>query len=200
MGKPGRPPKYNLPAEQNSTPLPSASSVEKSSKADIRPYIDHAITLDELPRLSDAEKHDPRAVEERCKLYLDICEKMSMKPSVIGLAVAFRVSRVTIFNARNDGWGKESADVLKHYCNIIDLNLTNLAMDGKVYFAYAEFLQKNSGGYSDKTEVVIDKGDSLLTKDELAKRAEQLPEADEPISATFTDKDEPRAEQTAEHT
>lgn len=196
MGKPGRSPKYNLPAEQSAIPLPSAASVEKNSKTDIRPYINHAIRLDQLPRLTLEERKNPAKVEERCQLYMAICEEQSIKPSIIGLAVAFRVNRQTILNARNNGWGTESAEILKHYANIIDLNLTNLAMDGKVYFAYAEFLQKNSGGYSDKTEVVIDKGDSLLTKDELAKRAEQLPESDEPISTTFAEKDEPRAENT----
>lgn len=183
--------KFSLsPLADDKTAAKNAAS-SALAQYETQKLVDHALNLNDLGELSKADKLDHRVVENRCKTYLQICADDGVTPSVVGLAVALHVPRRDLVNPKRDTWSAEVAAVISHYVNMIDLTLTTLTLEGKINYSYATFLQKNNSGYSDKTEIALDKPDTILTRDDLVKRADAISSA--PLETSFTVKPSPRA-------
>lgn len=190
-----------MPRKKNELALKDADGqdipVPKLNQGALGRYNTHSASLANLKPLSVEERRDPVAVDSRCRDYFALCADEDIKPSYAGLAVAIGVCRRTLDRVRSQNqWGVQISEIIQRYADIIDVQLTNLAMDGKVHYMYAEFIQKNTSGYTDKTELTVEKGDSLLTKDDLLAKAAALDDIpdqqnaqNEPIKADFRDAD-----------
>ena len=187
----------NLAPPTNQTFSPAEKSRSKQAveakaeadRAEREAVIKHSLALASLPPLSASQKKDPRTVEGRCKLYFNYAAQFNVQPTVEGLALALSTSRTHLLKVnRENAWGSEVSAILEKYLAAINTSLTTLTLSGKIYANYVSFLQKNNAGYVDKAEVTIEAGDSLLTRDDLIKRADALDAEQNTIEADFAEK------------
>lgn len=116
----------------------------------------HNLELFKLPYIDPYYK--PEEGINRITEYLEICIKNNMKPTVEGLATAFGVSRKTIWKWANDidsdSLPVNFRDILKRIYQVLNSNLTDLSINGKINPVISIFLMKNNFGYKDQTEVL----------------------------------------------
>ena len=133
------------------------SSINRSvqtAPGDNTKYIDHSLRLAELPKVSMS---DPAAVADRVTEYFRICSDDDMKPSFVGLAVAFGMDRITLYRYREGIIGKHEdvRIIIKRASALLDLQMSDYMQNGKINPVSGIFLMKNNFGYQDKTEVVV---------------------------------------------
>lgn len=111
----------------------------------------------ELFLLPDVDIKNEEQVNNRIIDYFKICAKNDMKPSVAGLALAFNVSRSTLWNwvtQKNKAF--PYVDTLKKAYNLLAAEMEDMMQNGKINPVAGIFLMKNNHGYADKTEVVVE--------------------------------------------
>ena len=123
---------------------------------DNRRYIEHSLRMWDWPSV---DMKQPPQVKERIGMYLSICAEDDMKPSVAGLALAFGVSRKTIWAWANGVDSKtlpeDSRNLIKRAYQFLNAQMEDYAQNGKINPVAAIFLMKNHFGYADKQEVVL---------------------------------------------
>ena len=81
-----------------------------------------------------------------------------MKPTVEGLALAFGVSRKTIWQwcnrVESDFLNEVSRNLLQKVYSMLNSNLIDLALNNKANPVFSIFLMKNNFNYKDQTEVL----------------------------------------------
>lgn len=112
--------------------------------------------LYQLPKVDMTKVED---VEKRVLDYFKLCETCDMKPGVAGMALAFGVTRKTLYAWCN---GQESKfmpqavrDSLKKAYLILDSQMEYYMQNGKINPVSGIFLMKNNLDYQDKQEVVL---------------------------------------------
>ena len=141
-------------------------------------YISHDLILYRLPAI---DINDSKAVKERIEFYFELCSKDDIKPSIASLALAFNVSRFTLYdwlNGRNESIkNTESILTLKTAYNFINSLYEHYMNNGKINPVAGIFLMKNNMGYKDTTDHVIianqDNNDSVT---DISNRANLLEE------------------------
>ena len=123
---------------------------------DNRRYIEHSLRMWDWPSV---DMKQPPQVKERIGMYLSICAEDDMKPSVAGLALAFGVSRKTIWAWANGVDSKtlpaESRNLIKKAYQLLNAQMESYMQNGKINPVAGIFLMKNNMGYADKQEVVL---------------------------------------------
>ncbi len=129
---------------------------------DNRRYIEHSLRMWDWPSV---DMKQPPQVKERIGMYLNICAEDDMKPSVAGLALAFGVSRKTIWAWANGVDSKtlpeDSRNLIKRAYQFLNAQMEDYAQNGKINPVAAIFLMKNHFGYQDKQEVVLTPNNQL---------------------------------------
>ena len=143
-------------------------------------YMKHSLEMWEWKK---PDMTNPQAVSERVMDYFKLCEQNDMKPSVEGMAVAFRIDRRSLWryaNGLNTTTPRESVEVLKTAYDIINAQMADYMQGGKINPVAGIFLMKNNMGYEDKTEMVLTPNNPLGTEqsaEEVAAKYAELPEA-----------------------
>lgn len=129
---------------------------------DNRRYIEHSLRMWDWPSVDMKQSSQ---VKERIGMYLSICAEDDMKPSVAGLALAFGVSRKTIWAWANGVDSKtlpeDSRNLIKRAYQFLNAQMEDYAQNGKINPVAAIFLMKNHFGYQDKQEVVLTPNNQL---------------------------------------
>ncbi len=112
------------------------------------------LSLDELRKLPPVRKQDPDKVRERLDFYFKYCEENGLKPSVEGMSLATGISRQGMWKWEQDEHS-EAGQLITRAKSLINTILTEFAMDGKLAFPYAIWLQKNHFSYSDNKVLEI---------------------------------------------
>jgi len=136
-------------------------------------YILHDMKLSALPSI---DINNPEQMQQRITDYFTICSEDDIKPSVASLALAFGISRVTLFS-----WitGKTKAlqnmaslNALKKAYDNINSYYEHMMNNGKINPVAGIFLMKNNLGYKDTTDHVITTGDDTrMNIDDITNRA-----------------------------
>ena len=182
----------DLPTEtpkRRGRPKGSTDKTERKKRTDKQTFSDQEITSGtnskttsfalELNLLPDININDPSEVKQRISDYFKLCALYDFKPSVSTLAMAFSVSRITLFNWLNDRTGtiknRESFNQLKKAYDTIN-GLYELYLNcGSINPVSAFFLMKNNYGYKDTTDYVVTNGsDQTMTLSDIASRANLL--------------------------
>ena len=123
-------------------------------------FINNSLRLAALPQINI---NDPDELQKRVLEYFQICAEDNIKPSVVGLAVSMGVDRRKIWDYVNEvrPINPQSRGVLKKAYELLDLNMNNLMLNGKINPVSGIFLMKNHYGYRDQQDVVVAK-DNLL--------------------------------------
>lgn len=117
-------------------------------------YLNHSLRLSHLPKVNMAVTEE---VAQRVDEYFRICAEEDMKPSVSGLALALDIDRVNLWQYRAGQRGKnpEVVNVLKKAMSILEVQMTDYMLNGKVNPIPSIFYMKNHFGYQDKQEIVV---------------------------------------------
>lgn len=132
-------------------------------------YLNHSLRLAEL---STIDIKNPEQIAKRVTEYFTICAEDDMKPSVAGLAVAIGTDRRRLWEWANTE-KSDRTDVIKKAYALLDLQINNYMMNGKINPVSGIFLMKNHFGYADKQEVVVTPNNPLgeqKTTEELEQR------------------------------
>lgn len=123
---------------------------------DNRKYLMHALSMFDWPK-PDMTNYD--AVYERIMDYFALCEDRDMKPNVEGLAVAFGVTRRTIWNWTHEVESKfipdNVRDILLRATTIMNAMMSDYMMNGKINPVSGIFLMKNNYDYADQSQLVV---------------------------------------------
>lgn len=123
---------------------------------DNRKYIMHDMRMWKWPSV-DMTK--PEEVSERIANYFTICAEDDMKPSVAGMALAFGVSRNTLWRwsvgLECSTFPAESRDLVKKAYQLLNAQMENYMQNGKINPVAGIFLMKNNMGYKDQQEMVL---------------------------------------------
>ncbi len=148
-----------------------------------RHYMEHSL------KMWDWQKPDMTKTEQisqRVKDYFMLCAEDDIKPSVEGLAVAFGVSRKTIWSWANGVDCKfmteDSRNIIKKAYSVLNAQVVDYLQGNHVNTIAAIFLMKNNMGYSDKTEVVVTPNQPIgeeIGEDYIAEKYQELPESTE---------------------
>lgn len=119
-------------------------------------YISHDMKLYRLP---DIDINNPEEVQNRINQYFDLCATDDIKPSIASLALAFHMSRFTLFNTLNDRSdyikNNESKLTLKAAYDLINSYYEHMMNNGKINPVAGIFMMKNNLGYRDTTDYII---------------------------------------------
>lgn len=139
--------------ERELTGIPSKFGQEYVQPGDNSKYLGHALTISQMPRINLS---DPEAVRERRDWYFNFCFQNDIKPTVMGLCNAFKISRPTLMTWRNGTYRTDShqAIILEAYAIMEEL-WENYMQNGKINPVSGIFLGKNNYGYADKQEMVL---------------------------------------------
>ena len=86
--------------------------------------------------------------------FLDLCQKTTTIPTIMGLATWLGVSRDTIYAHANDSRSPFSY-ILKNFIDLCHLSLENGAIDGKVNPVTYIFMGKNYFSLSDSKDIKV---------------------------------------------
>lgn len=122
-------------------------------------YISHDMKLYRLP---DINIDNPEEVQNRIDQYFDLCAADDIKPSIASLALAFHMSRFTLFNTLNDRSdyikNNKSKLTLKAAYDLINSYYEHMMNNGKINPVAGIFMMKNNLGYKDTTDYIITPG------------------------------------------
>ena len=136
-------------------------------------FLTHDIKLVSLPSV-DVNNIDD--VNERIKLYFQVCADDDIKPSIASLGLAFNVSRFVLYdwiNGRNETIkNAECVHAIKNAYNLINSYYEHCMNNGKINPVAGIFLMKNNMGYKDNTEHIISVNqDNSVTDSDIYNRA-----------------------------
>ena len=119
-------------------------------------YISHDMKLYRLP---DIDINNPEEVQNRINQYFDLCATDDIKPSIASLALAFHMSRFTLFNTLNERSdyikNNQSKLTLKAAYDLINSYYEHMMNNGKINPVAGIFMMKNNLGYKDTTDYII---------------------------------------------
>lgn len=142
-----------------------------------RKYISHSMQIASLPII---DTNDPKQVESRVYDYFTICADNDMKPSFVGLALAFGVDRVTLWkwvNGVENNKSQEVRNIIKMATTILNNQMEDYIQNGKINVVAGIFLSKNHYAYKDQSEVVLTPNQvTEQTESTLLEASELLPE------------------------
>lgn len=140
-------------------------------------YLQHSMEVSGLPIINSHNEHD---VQQRITEYFNLCIKNDMKPSIAGLALAFHCHRNTLYE-----WANDRAPEMPHECRelykqayrLINAQMEDYMMDGKINPVAGIFLMKNNMGYKDEQEYLLTPNTvPEHSAEELIAEANQLPD------------------------
>ena len=136
-------------------------------------FLTHDIKLAYLPHIDVNSLDD---VNERIKLYFQVCADDDIKPSIASLALAFNTSRFVLYdwiNGRNETIkNAECVHAIKNAYNLINSYYEHCMNNGKINPVAGIFLMKNNMGYKDNTEHTISVNqDNNVTDSDIYNRA-----------------------------
>ena len=121
-------------------------------------FIDFNMRLSKLPMV---ELTDRKAVHKRIDEYFDLCREYHTKPSVEGMALAYRVSReqfLRIVRGQNKNVPKWLVDEFNFAVQILNSLWADFMQNGQVNPISGIFMAKNSLGYKDQQDIVLTPG------------------------------------------
>lgn len=119
-------------------------------------YLSHTIQVASLP---EVDHSSVEAVQNRVTEYFTICQQNDMKPSVAGLALAFSVSRKTIWAWANDtskNFPPEGVrKAIRKAYQMLNAQMEDYMQNGKINPVSGIFLMKNNMNYQDRQDVIV---------------------------------------------
>lgn len=149
-------------AEKKKTERKRPEQQVHTDPGDNTKYLAHSLSMWKWPK---PDMTDDEAVENRVEEYFTLCAKDDMKPCVSGLALAFGISRKTLWK-----WihGLECKfitdsvrDILKKAYNILTVQMECYMQNGKINPVAGIFLMKNNMDYKDQAQVVLTPSNQL---------------------------------------
>lgn len=145
----------NLPKKRTRPDRTEALSVH-TEPGENRKYLEHSMKMFNWLAV---DMREPEQVQERIGMYFSLCAEDDMKPSVAGMALAFGVSRKTLW-AWSNGVDcayipAESCNLIKKAYQLLNAQMENYMQNGKINPVAGIFLMKNNMGYQDKQEMVL---------------------------------------------
>lgn len=122
---------------------------------EISRMIKQAMTISHWP---DIDTNDPDQVADRIDRYHTFCFENDIKPDMSGMALAFGVSRKTLWaweNGVDSNKPQSVRNVLKKGRQINEILLSQMMLNGKINPVTGIFLLKNSHEFRDQQDVVI---------------------------------------------
>lgn len=116
--------------------------------------------------------NDLDQVKEQTLLYLEACQNAAACPSMMGLSVAFGMTRQNLYRWLKMNPGKPTTAFIQLVQEAIADVVANGSMSGSINAVMGIFVLKNCHGFSDKVELeqVRDDNDTHLNEDELIKK------------------------------
>lgn len=140
----------------------------------------------------DITKASPAETRERVRKYFELCAQHDVRANLAGLGLAFGVSRTTIYgwaNGKAKGISKENIAAIKTAYQILNAEMEDIMLSGKVHPVSGIFLMKNNWDYEDKKNVTVTAGDPLgdaVSEDTLREKYLSIAQESTP---SLTDKD-----------
>lgn len=132
------------------------SSVDPDSN---RRTIAYTLALNDLPAIDRGEEEEAR---RRVEEFFALSAEHGMRPMVGGLAIAFKIDKVTLWRIANDirsgsgcGFTPTTAAILKNALMLIDTNFEQLLMDAKNPVPAIFYTKSNLGWREAASETVI---------------------------------------------
>lgn len=157
-------------------PNSSLNRQVQTEDGDNTKYLQHSL---EISSLGSVNIRDSEQVQNRITEYFKICIKNDMKPSVAGLALAFNLSRKTIWEYANGRTKipQTCVDEFQRAYSILNAQMEDYMQNGKINPVSGIFLMKNNMGYHDQQEYVVTPNiNPEATAEELINEAKQLPD------------------------
>ncbi len=131
-------------------------------------FLSHAMELANLPPV---RWNETKNVSQRAEMYFAICIKNDMRPSIVGLALSFGMSRAAFDDFRsgiNDvGATPEAFGVIEKAVAVINAQFEDYMLNGLITPVSGIFLLKNDFGYKDTSEQVVTTKHTGSTAEEL---------------------------------
>lgn len=132
---------------------------------EISRMIKQAMTISHWP---ECDTNNAEQVAERIDLYHSFCFENDIKPDMSGMALAFGVSRKTLWaweNGVDSNKPQAVRNVLKKGRQINEILLSQMMLNGKINPVTGIFLLKNSHEFRDQTDVVLTPNTPLQNMD-----------------------------------
>ena len=141
-------------------------------------FLAHDMKIYSLPAIN---MEDETQVKDRIITFFSICTEDDIKPTIESLALAFNVSRFTLFDyisGRNNSIKNiESIHTLKAAYNLINSYYAHMMNNGKINPVAGIFMMKNNLGYKDTTDYIVStSNDQQLNLTDITNRAGLLEE------------------------
>ena len=121
-------------------------------------FIDFNMKLSKLPMV---ELTDRKAVHKRIDEYFDLCREYHTRPSVEGLALAYRVGReqfLRIARGQNKNVPKWLTDEFGFALQILNSLWADFAQNGQINPINSIFIGKNNFNYRDQQDIILTPG------------------------------------------
>jgi len=129
-------------------------ATQKPPKPDsIRKYIRQSLYAADLPPIDIS---DPVQVDERCRQYIEYCEKERIHPVIIGMGAFIGVHRDTVRNWMNGVYKEDThLGIIKKWVTYIDyIHMSRLASgDGDTISSI--YVSKATLGYRDSSDINV---------------------------------------------
>lgn len=135
----------------------------KTAPGDNLKYITHNMEVNALAD-NKVDMTNYAAVEDRLQGYFLVCAKNDMKPSVAGMALAFGITRKTLYEWITGRVKYIPSDVvylMQRYYQILNAQMEDYMQNNKINPVAGIFLMKNNMGYEDRKEITVAPGDNL---------------------------------------
>lgn len=126
--------KANYPS--NAEPDASLEEINRTSQFSMK--------LVGLPKVN---YKNPQEIDDRCKLYMELCGQYGRRPFIEGLVGALGCHRQSFWD-----WSKEQSprgEIVRKWKQAILIQLESWNVEGKINPVSGIFLLKNIGGYTD---------------------------------------------------
>ena len=172
-------------AEPRRTPLPPADPTAKgyTMPGDNSRYIQHTMDMFHWGKV---DFMNPDDVEDRVLQYFKHCYDDDMKQSVAGLALALGIDRRRLWEMgqlENQSLSiqttPEVREVIKHAYVMLNSQMEDYMMGGKIHPVSAIFLMKNNMDYKDQSELTLTPNMPLSQPSQIVdiqKKYDMLPE------------------------
>lgn len=166
--KAGKPRKRKYPEHRKSSPRPtySPNSEVNGKPGDNQILVNHMMRIRSLAPI---ENKEPETMKRRIDEYFQICAEDGMKPTIAGLASAFKVDRRSLlywYHGKNIA--SDAIPIIKEAYDNINLLLESAMQEGGINPVAGIFLMKNNLGYQDKTETEVIVDNSAADKRNIA--------------------------------
>ena len=156
----------NVPQKPKQTrPKKSEQMSVQAEPGDNTRYLLHNMAVSELSEEKlEIATATPEDVRNRVKAYFGLCAQNDMKPSIAGLALAFGVTRATLWNWVNgmiQSVPEANRKALEQAYIALNAQMEDYMQNGKINPVAGIFLMKNNLGYEDKKEFTVAPGNPL---------------------------------------